>query len=193
MLYGISNPDAAAAGKYFGDYANEQQLPVGIRHIEGADHNFSSVPGASSSMPKSARSSTTLPNDLGNQLSCPQMTNNPNTYPAFDIFKITRILYMFRHVLHEQEMIMPMVKLTLTAPPEVVSMAEEQAKSENTSISAMFVNFVLAKARLKTQRHSRIKIGPLTKSVTGIVKLPDDFDEKEFMGLALEEKFGLEQ
>ncbi len=88
---------------------------------------------------------------------------------------------------------MPMVKLTLTAPPEVVSMAEEQAKSENTSISAMFVNFVLAKARLKTQRHSRIKIGPLMRSVTGIVKLPDDFDEKEFMGLALEEKFGLDK
>lgn len=43
MLYGISNPDAAAAGKYFGDFANEQQLPVGIRHIEGADHNFSSA------------------------------------------------------------------------------------------------------------------------------------------------------
>jgi len=46
---------------------------------------------------------------------------------------------------------------------------------------------------LKTQRHSRIKIGPLMRSVTGIVKLPDDFDEKEFMGLALEEKFGLDK
>ncbi len=92
-----------------------------------------------------------------------------------------------------QEMIMPRVKLTLTAPPEVVAMAEEQAKSEDTSISAMFVNFVLAKARLKTQRQSRIKIGPLTKSVTGIVKLPDDFDEKEFMTLALKEKFGLDK
>ena len=43
MLYGTADPDAAAAVKYFGDYANEQQLPVGIRHIEGADHNFSSA------------------------------------------------------------------------------------------------------------------------------------------------------
>ena len=88
---------------------------------------------------------------------------------------------------------MSRVKLTLTAPPEVVSMAEEQAKSEDTSISAMFVNFVLAKAHLKTQRQSQGKIGPLTKSVTGIVKLPDDFDEKKFMGLALEEKFGFDK
>jgi pimeloyl-ACP methyl ester carboxylesterase len=43
MLYGTADPDAAAAIKYFGDYALEQQLPVGIRHIEGADHNFSSA------------------------------------------------------------------------------------------------------------------------------------------------------
>lgn len=76
---------------------------------------------------------------------------------------------------------MPMIKLTLTAPPEVVAMAEEQAKSENTSISAMFANFVLAKSRLKKQPGTRVKIGPLTQSLTGIVKLPDDFDEKEFI------------
>ena len=41
-----------------------------------------------------------------------------------------------------------MTKLTLTAPPEIISLAEEQAKIENTSISAIFVNFILAKSRL---------------------------------------------
>ena len=86
---------------------------------------------------------------------------------------------------------MAKIKLTLTAPPEVIAMAEEQAKSEDTSISSMFVNFVLAKERLSTRRTARSKIGPLTKSVTGIVNLPDDFDEKEFTGLAIREKFGL--
>ena len=35
------------------------------------------------------------------------------------------------------------------------------------------------------------KIGPITKSLTGIVKLPDDFDEKEFMSQAFAEKYGL--
>ena len=89
------------------------------------------------------------------------------------------------------EKIMAKIKLTLTAPPEVIAMAEEQAKSEDTSISSMFVNFVLAKERLSTRRTARSKIGPLTKSVTGIVNLPDDFDEKEFTGLAIREKFGL--
>ena len=43
---------------------------------------------------------------------------------------------------------MAMSKLTLTAPPEIISLAEEQAKLENTSISAMFANFIMAKTRL---------------------------------------------
>lgn len=35
------------------------------------------------------------------------------------------------------------------------------------------------------------KIGPIAKSLTGIVKLPDDFDEKEIMSQVVEEKHGL--
>lgn len=89
--------------------------------------------------------------------------------------------------------IMPMTKLTLTAPAEVISMAEEQAQRENTSISAMFANFVLAKSRMGAKRRSRRKIGPLTKSLTGIVKLPEDFDEKEFMSNVFAEKYGLDK
>lgn len=86
---------------------------------------------------------------------------------------------------------MPMSKLTLTASQEVISLAEEQAIREKTSISAMFANFILAKSRLNDKKHSRRKIGPLTKSLTGIVKLPDDFDEKEFMSDVFAEKYGL--
>lgn len=90
-----------------------------------------------------------------------------------------------------RSLIMPMTKLTLTAPPEVISLAEEQAKLENTSISAMFTNFILAKSRLEANKYSRQNIGPLTKSLTGIVKLSDDFDEKEFMRDIFIEKYGL--
>ena len=39
---------------------------------------------------------------------------------------------------------MSMSKLTLTAPPEIISLAKEVAKCENTSISAMFVDFIVA-------------------------------------------------
>lgn len=88
---------------------------------------------------------------------------------------------------------MAMSKLTLTAPPEIISLAEEQAKIENTSISAMFVNFILAKTKLSAHRRTRQKVGPLTKSLTGIVKLPEAFDEKEFMSDVLIEKYGLDK
>ncbi len=86
---------------------------------------------------------------------------------------------------------MTMSKLTLTATPEIISLAEEQAKIENTSISAMFANFIMAKAKRSTRRNSSQKIGPLTKSLTGIVKLPDDFDEKDFMSEVFTKKYGL--
>lgn len=84
-----------------------------------------------------------------------------------------------------------MSKLTLTAPPEIISLAEEQAKRENTSISAMFANFIMAKTRLSARRHLRQKAGPLTKSLTGIVKLPEGFNEKEFMSKVFTEKYWL--
>ena len=86
---------------------------------------------------------------------------------------------------------MAMSKLTLTAPPEIISLAEEQAKRENTSISAMFVNFIMAKTRSGARRGPRAKVGPLTKALTGVVKLPENFDEKEFMRDVFAEKYGL--
>ena len=43
MLYGLADPDATAAIKYFGDYINENKLPIQMHTIEGANHNFSSA------------------------------------------------------------------------------------------------------------------------------------------------------
>ena len=85
-------------------------------------------------------------------------------------------------------------KLTLTATPEVIALAEAQAKNEGTSISAMFANFVMAKEKMSkrhTRKRSKSTIGPLTRSLSGIVRLPDDFDEKEFMSRVLMEKHDL--
>ena len=88
---------------------------------------------------------------------------------------------------------MAMTKLTLTAPPEIISLAEEQAKRENTSISAMFVNFIKAKAKTTAHHHTIQKIGPLTRSLTGIISLPPDFDEKDFMSEVFTGKHGLDK
>ena len=51
----------------------------------------------------------------------------------------------------------------------------------------------MAKSKVGKKRESPRdrKIGPITKSLTGIVKLPDDFDEKEFMSQVFVEKHGL--
>ena len=86
---------------------------------------------------------------------------------------------------------MTMSKLTLMVPTEIVAMAEEQARRENTSISAMFVNFVKSKNRILSEQRARREIAPITKSLTGIVKLPEDFDERDFMTDILSEKHGL--
>ena len=86
---------------------------------------------------------------------------------------------------------MAVSKLTLTASPEIIEMAAEQAKREGTSISAMFANFILAKSQLQTQRRRHRKIGPLTKALTGVIKLPDDFDEKDFISDVFIQKYGL--
>ena len=66
-------------------------------------------------------------------------------------------------------------------------------KNEGTSISSMFSNFIMAKSRMSGKHESPRDrmIGPITKSLTGIVKLPDDFDEKDFMGQVFAEKYGL--
>ena len=42
MLYGTADPDAAAAQKYYGEYASHNALPISFEEIQGANHNFSS-------------------------------------------------------------------------------------------------------------------------------------------------------
>ena len=53
----------------------------------------------------------------------------------------------------------------------------------------------MAKSKVGKKRESPRdrKIGPITESLTGIVKLPDDFDEKEFMSYVFAEKHGLKR
>ena len=84
--------------------------------------------------------------------------------------------------------------LTLTATPEIIALAKAQAQNEGTSVSAMFADFVMAKNKLGRQRDTRSQsIGPLTRSLTGIIQLPPDFDEKEFTARILTEKHGLKR
>ena len=42
IVYGSADPDAPAAGKYYGDYIREHHLPIDLATIDGANHNFTS-------------------------------------------------------------------------------------------------------------------------------------------------------
>lgn len=81
-----------------------------------------------------------------------------------------------------------MTKLTLSMPDKDIALARKKAKSRGTSISAMFSEWLRAESPSAAKRN---KIGPLTRSISGIISLSEDFDEKEEMAGILSEKYGL--
>lgn len=71
-----------------------------------------------------------------------------------------------------------MSKLTLSIPDKEIILARKKAKERGTSISAMFAEWVRAE---NPEVSAKPQIGPLTRSISGIIDLPEDFDEKEMM------------
>ena len=91
---------------------------------------------------------------------------------------------------------METAKLTLRPSKEIIELAHKLAMEEKTSITQMFTGFILSLHRQKSRKSSGggykgSGIGPLTKSLSGIVTLPEEFDEKEFMSYFFTEKYGL--
>ena len=81
-----------------------------------------------------------------------------------------------------------MAKLTLSANSATVELAKAIAAEQNTSVSALFerfVNLVAAKKR------PPFKVAPLTRRVSGIVKLPKGQDPRTILEDALLERHGL--
>lgn len=81
-----------------------------------------------------------------------------------------------------------MTKLTLSIDEAVVAKAKQIADANNTSVSAMFSQFVQS---LAAPRKRPAKIGPLTRKLSGIVKLPPNKDYKELLVEALMERHGI--
>ena len=79
-----------------------------------------------------------------------------------------------------------MTKLTLSIEPSVVEKAKQMAAANNTSVSAMFSQFVESAS---TQRGRRPKIGPLTRKLSGIIELPPGKDYKKLVEEALVDKY----
>jgi hypothetical protein len=79
-----------------------------------------------------------------------------------------------------------MNKLTLSIEEPVVEKAKQIALSNQTSVSAMFSQFVESMA---AQNVRPAKIGPLTRKLTGLIKLRSDKDYKDLVADALMEKY----
>lgn len=80
-----------------------------------------------------------------------------------------------------------MTKLTLSVDEAVVEKAKQVAEANGTSVSAMFSRFVQS---LSAPRGQPATIGPLTRKLSGIVKLPPDKDDRELLTDALADKYG---
>ncbi len=78
-------------------------------------------------------------------------------------------------------------RLTLSADRDSIALAHKLAKSEGTSISAMFVNYINSRSQAKSAGR---RISPLAKEASGMLSsLPDDFDYKAAMSDILAHKY----
>jgi hypothetical protein len=82
-----------------------------------------------------------------------------------------------------------MSKLTLSADPAIVELAKALAAEQGTSVSAMFERFITLAA---AKRRRTIPLGPLTRRMTGIVKIPKgDASARTVLEEALLDRHGL--
>jgi hypothetical protein len=80
-----------------------------------------------------------------------------------------------------------MTKLTLSIEEGVVEKAKRIAEANKTSVSAMFSQFVRS---MDGRRARSPRIGPLTRKLSGIVKLPRNKNYKQLLAEALVERYG---
>lgn len=79
-------------------------------------------------------------------------------------------------------------KLTLKLDKTVIEQAKAYAKEQQTSLSRLIENY-LAAITTKERKDDEIEISPFVKSISGAVKLPEDFDYKKEIGNILSEKY----
>ncbi len=83
---------------------------------------------------------------------------------------------------------METTKLTLRPSKEVVALAHQIAREEKTSITQIFTSLILARRHLHSA-HKKLPLGPLTRAASGLLQMPAEWDYKQEMEAALEEKY----
>jgi hypothetical protein len=67
-------------------------------------------------------------------------------------------------------------KLTLKLNEDVIEKAKEYAKTKKTSLSALIENYL---QKLTTDKKNNKTITPLVKSLSGVISLPEDYNDKK--------------
>jgi len=83
---------------------------------------------------------------------------------------------------------MARIKVTLRAEEKLVKRAKELARQQQTSLSAMFEGYLESWIR---NHDGNQEIGPLTRQMTGLAKVPEGKSDRELIEEALAEKYGL--
>jgi hypothetical protein len=78
-------------------------------------------------------------------------------------------------------------KLTLSIDKEIIEAAKKYAKKRNTSLSNLIENYLVSVT--KKSKEQEIKITPLVKSLSGVLKLDENTDEKKKYGDYLANKY----
>ena len=80
-------------------------------------------------------------------------------------------------------------KLTLRLDENVIERAKEYAQSQQISLSKLVENYLGSLTSKSPKPSDDIEITPLVKSLSGVIKLPSDYDYKKEYGDYLTEKY----
>jgi hypothetical protein len=77
-------------------------------------------------------------------------------------------------------------KLTIKLKKNIIDRAKKYANDQDTSLSKLIENYLEA---ITSPSGGKSKISPLVRSISGVVKLPEDFNHKEIYHQHLDEKY----
>lgn len=77
-------------------------------------------------------------------------------------------------------------KLTLSLNQRIIEQAKKYAKLNNTSLSKLIESYL---ATITATTSDNSKITPLVKSLSGVIELPSNFDEKADYSNYISEKY----
>jgi len=80
-------------------------------------------------------------------------------------------------------------KLTLNIDENTIISAKEYAKKSGTSISKLVENYLNSLTSKRKNKKDEIEITPLVKSLSGVIRLPQDFDYKKEIAEIFTEKY----